>query len=206
MKLDSLPFNWFDIFLLIWLTMGVLRGRKRGMSEELLTFLQWVGIVIFCSVAYQPIGDWLLQSSKMFGRLVSYILGYLLAAGVVALAFALFKRAFHGKLIGSDVFGRAEYYLGMPAGLLRFFCMLLTGLALLNARYFTPQEIKAEQKYQKDNYGSEFFPGLQEIQSNVFEKSFTGPWFKKHLNFLLITPTGPGGSVPLKQKEWQMSS
>ena len=204
MKLDSLPFNWFDIFLLFWLGLGVFRGRKRGMSEELLTFLQWVVIVIFCSVAYQPVGDWLMQMSKMFGRMASYIIGYLLAAGLVALAFALFKRAFHGKLIGSDVFGKAEYYLGMPAGLLRFFCMLLTGLALLNARFYTPEEIRANKKYQMDNFDSEFFPGPQEIQANVFEKSFTGPLFKKHLSFLLITPTGPGGGTTLKQKEWQM--
>lgn len=205
MKLE-LPFNWFDIFLLVWLAMGVLRGRKRGMSEELLTFLQWVVIVIFCSVAYQPAGDWLAQTSKVFGHLASYIVGYLVAAGVVALGFVLFKRAFHGKLIGSDAFGSAEYYLGMPAGMLRFFCMLLTGLALLNARYYSPQEIQAYKKYQMDNYDSEFFPGLQVLQADVFEKSFTGPFIKKYLNFLLIKPTGSGGSQPLKQKEWQMKS
>lgn len=204
MKTDSLPFNWFDIFLLVWLTMGIFRGRKRGMSEELLTFLQWVVIVIFCSIAYLPAGEWLAQTSKVFGLLVSYLVCYLVAAGVVAIGFVLFKRAFHGKLIGSDAFGSAEYYLGMPAGMLRFFCMLLTGLALLNARYYSPQEIAAEAKYQKDIYGSEFFPGLQEIQANVFEQSFTGPVIKRYLNFLLIQPTGPDGGQPLKQKEWQM--
>lgn len=202
--MDSLPFNWFDIFLLVWLTMGVFRGRKRGMSEELLTFLQWVVIVIFCAVAYQPAGDWLLETSNVFGRMVCYIIGYLVAAGAVSLAFVLFKRAFHGKLIGSDAFGRSEYYLGMPAGMLRFFCMLLTGLALLNARFYTPQEIQTELKYQKDVYGSDFFPGMQQIQANVFERSFTGPIIKKYLDFLLIKPTGPGGSQPLKQQEWQM--
>ena len=195
MKLDSLPFNWFDIFLLVWLAMGVFRGRKRGMSEELLTFLQWVVIVLFCSVAYQPAGDWLSQTSNVFGLLVSYIIGYLVAAGVVSIGFVLFKRAFHGKLIGSDAFGRAEYYLGMPAGMLRFFCMLLAGLALLNARLYSQQEILADQKYQKDVYGSEFFPGLQEMQSNVFEKSFSGSAIKKYLDFLLMArrgrPPGP---------------
>jgi uncharacterized membrane protein required for colicin V production len=203
-QLDNLPFNWFDIFLLAWLAMGIFRGRKRGMSEELLTFLQWVVIVFFCSVAYQPAGDWLAQTSRVFGHLASYIIGYLVAAGVVSIGFVLFKRAFHGKLIGSDAFGKAEYYLGMPAGMLRFFCMLLTGLALLNARYYSPQEIQTELKYQKDVYGSDFFPGLQEIQYNVFEKSFTGPFIKKYLNFLLIRPTGLEGVQPLKQKEWQM--
>ena len=206
MKLDGLPFNWFDIFLLVWLTMGIFRGRKRGMSEELLTFLQWVAIVIFCSAAYQPVGEVLTQTSKLFSPLVSYIIGYLLAAGVMAVLFALFKRAFHGKLIGSDAFGKSEYYLGMPAGLLRFFCMLLTGLALLNARLYSQQEILAEQKYQKDVYGSEFFPGLQEIQSNVFVESLSGSTIKKYLDFLLIRPTSPDGGQPLKQKEWQMKS
>ena len=206
MKLDDLPFNWFDIFLLVWLTMGMFRGRKRGMSEELLTFLQWLVIVAFCSTAYQPVGDMLAQITKVFSPLFSYIVGYLLAAGVVAIVFLLFKRAFHGKLIGSDAFGKAEYYLGMPAGMLRFFCMLLTGLALLNARLYSQQEILADQKYQKDVYGSEFFPGLQEIQANVFDQSLSGSTIKRYLDFLLIRPTSPDGSQLLKQKEWQLKS
>ena len=45
MNADSTP-NWFDLLLLAMICAGVLRGRKRGMSEELLDFLQWLAIII----------------------------------------------------------------------------------------------------------------------------------------------------------------
>jgi uncharacterized membrane protein required for colicin V production len=201
MSLDKLPFNWFDLVLVAVLIMGIFRGRKRGMSEELMTVLQWVGIVIAGSIAYQPLGAWLADVSLM-SQLVSYLVAYLVTAVGVALAFVLFKRAFHGKLIGSDAFGKAEYYLGMPAGMLRFGCVLLAGLALLNAPLYTQQEILAYKKFQMENFDSEFFPGLQSLQANVFEKSLTGPFIKKYLSFLLITPTASTGGKQLKQKEW----
>lgn len=201
MTLDNLPFNWFDIFVVIWLTMGIFRGRKRGMSEELMTFLQWIAIVVVGSIAYQPVGSWLHSTAKM-GLLAAYIFAYLLAAGVVALAFVLIKRSLGGKLIGSDAFGKAEYYLGMPAGMLRFVCMLITALAILNARLYSREEIAAAQKFQMDNYGSEFFPGLQTVQSVVFEKSIVGPPIRKYLSFLLITPTAPSGAEKYRQQEW----
>lgn len=197
----NLPFNWFDIFVLVWLGMGIFRGRKRGMSEELITFLQWIGIVVVSAFAYQPVGA-VLQSVAKCSQLTGYVVGYLLTAGCVATVFLLVKRALGGKLIGSDAFGKSEYYLGMPAGMLRFVCMLILGLAILNARLYSSQEIAAAQKFQMDNYGSEFFPGLQSVQATVFEKSITGPPIRKYLSFLLITPTAPAGAAKYKQKEW----
>jgi len=188
MSLDQLPFGWFDLVLVTVLIMGLFRGRKRGMSEELMTVLQWVAIVIVCAISYQTVG-FQLAGVLTLSLLWGYVLAYLIMAGVVSLAFVLFKRVFHGKLIGSDAFGKAEYYLGMPAGMLRFGCVLLAGLALLNAPLYTPEEIRAYKEYQMKNFDSEFFPGLQTLQANVFEKSLIGPPIKKYLAFLLIKPT-----------------
>lgn len=203
MSLDNLPFNWFDIVLTMVLVMGVFRGRKRGMSEELMTVLLWLAIVVTSSVAYEPIGDWL-ASVSLFSRLMCYVTAYLVTAACVSLAFLLFKRAFRGKLVGSDAFGKAEYYLGMPAGMVRFGCVLLAGLALLNAPFYTRAEIQAYKDYQMKNFDNEFFPGLQTLQANVFEKSLTGPPIKKYLGFLLIKPTTSTGGKQLKQSEWTM--
>jgi uncharacterized membrane protein required for colicin V production len=202
MSLDKLPFNWFDLVLVAVLIMGIFRGRKRGMSEELMPVLQWVTIIIVCSIAYQPLGDWLAVVS-LLNRLSSYVVAYLVIAVGVSLAFVLFKRLFHGKLIGSDAFGRGEYYLGMPAGMLRFGCILLAGLALLNAPFYTPQQIQAYKEYQMKNFDSEFFPGLQTLQANVFEESLIGPAIKKHLPFLLIKPT-KSERKEIKRKEWSL--
>ena len=199
---DNLPFNWFDIVLVVWLVMGVFRGRKRGMSAEVMTFLQWVAIVIVCGVAYEPAGKWFSETSG-FGLLVYYVLAYLVIAGLVALVFIFIKRSIGGKLIGSDAFGKAEYYLGMPTGMLRFACIMIFFLALLNARFYSQKEIEAYDKFQKDVYGSDYFPGLQVLQSSVFEKSLVGPQIKKNLEFLLIKPTPPKGGKEFKQKEWQ---
>ena len=59
MNADNLPFNWFDIAVALVLLVGMQRGRKRGMSEECLTMLNWVTLVVVCSFAYEPVGQFL---------------------------------------------------------------------------------------------------------------------------------------------------
>jgi len=202
MNLDNLPFNWFDVAVVIMLLIGIQRGRKRGMSEECLAMLKWVALVLVCAIAYEPMGLWLTSISP-FSTLFCYIVCYVVAAIGVASAFLLVKRVFSGKLIGSDTFGSGEYYLGMPSGMLRFACILLAGLALLNARSYRTEEIKAMQKFQNDNYGSQFFPTLQTLQDQVFAKSFIGPQIKQYLGFLLIKPTRPEGKqLQRAQEKW----
>lgn len=202
MSLDQLPFNWFDLVLVVVLLMGLFHGRKRGMSEELLVFLQWLAIVVVSAAGYQALGDRIAAVTPL-SHLTCYVLAYVVLALGVVVAFLLFKRLFHGKLVGSDAFGRAEYYLGMAAGMTRFGCALLAGLALLNARAYSPEEIRAYQAYQNEVYGSEYFPGLQTLQANVFERSLTGPLIRSHLGFLLIKPTAPERRE-LPRKDWSM--
>jgi uncharacterized membrane protein required for colicin V production len=202
MKFDSLPINWFDLVLLIWLAMGIFRGRKRGMSAEMMTVINWITIVAVCSVFYAPAGEWLAQLTK-FGLLFCYLIAYLVIAGLVSLVFVLGKRVLGGKLIGSDAFGKGEYYLAMPAGLLRFLCIMIAMLAILNARLYTQQELQADVKYQEKEYGKQYFPGLGVLQANVFEKSLSGSLIKRYLSFLLIKPTAPGGGKEYKQQEWK---
>ena len=112
---------------------------------------------------------------QMFSRLTCYLIAYVVGALVIYLLFLGIKRALSGKLVGSEIFGRSEYYLGMGSGLVRFSCMLLAALALLNARYFSPTEVRAMEKFQDDVYGSNFFPTLHSLQTTVFDRSLTGP-------------------------------
>ena len=191
MNLDQLPINLFDLVVIVVLLAGIAKGRKQGMSEELLSLLKWLGILFGCAALYQPGGQFVCGFTSMFGPLSSYMLAYVGGALVVLLVFAGIKRALGGKLLGSDIFGRSEYYLGMASGLVRFSCMLLAALALLNARYFSPLEVRAMEKFQDDVYGSNFFPTLHSVQATVFDKSLTGPWIKQNLGFLLIKPTEP---------------
>jgi len=200
-SLDRLPINLFDLVVLMMLTAGIFRGRKHGMSEELLSLVKWLAIIFGCAAFYQPGAVLLAQFTTMFGQLACYIMAYLAAALLFFLLFAGIKRALGGKLLGSDIFGRSEYYLGMGSGLVRFSCMLLAALALLNARYFSPTEVRAMEKFQDDVYGSNFFPTLQSVQATVFDRSLTGPWIKENLGFLLIKPTEPEHKE-LHQKEF----
>lgn len=191
MNLDQLPINLFDLVVILVLGAGLAKGRKHGMSEELLSLLTWLAILFGCAAIYEPGGQFVAAFTTMFGRLSCYLLAYIGGALLVLLMFAGIKRALGGKLLGSDIFGQAEYYLGMGAGLVRFSCILLAGLALLNARYFNPLEVRAMEKFQDDVYGSNFFPTLHSLQATVFDKSLTGPWIKQNLGFLLIKPTEP---------------
>jgi uncharacterized membrane protein required for colicin V production len=183
------------------MTAGILRGRKQGMSEELLSLLMWIAILLCCAVAYEPVAGLLLQTTTMFSMLSGYLMAYMVVAALIVVIFALLKRGIGGKLLGSDIFGGAEYYLGMGAGLLRFVCMLLTALALLNARYFNPLEVRAMEKFQNDEYGSNYFPTFHSLQASVFERSLTGPWIRNNLGFLLIKRTEPE-SKRFQQKEF----
>src|SRR5204863_5869410 len=132
-----------------------------------------LAILFGCALAYQPLGETFAQTTGIFGTMAAYIIAYVIAAALILLLFALLKRSFDGKLVGSDVFGRSEYYLGMVSGVVRFSCMLLAVLAILNARYYSPKEVRAAEKYQEVWYGTNFFPTLQTVQSDVFEKSLT---------------------------------
>jgi uncharacterized membrane protein required for colicin V production len=191
MNLDQLPINLFDLVVIVVVIAGIARGRKHGMSEELLSLLKWLAILFGCAAIYEPAGLMVGAFTGMFDRLSCYLLAYISGALLVLLLFAGIKRALDGKLLGSDIFGRSEYYLGMVSGLVRSSCMLLAALALLNARHFSPLEVRAMEKFQDDVYGSNFFPTLHSLQATVFDKSLTGPWIKENLGFLLIKPTKP---------------
>lgn len=190
MNFQRLPINIFDLIVLAVLALGVMRGRRHGMSEELMNLIKWLIIVIACGFAYEPAGRWLAQSSP-FSLLSSYLFVYAGGLLFILAFFGLTKHYFGGKLVGSDVFGKSEYYLGMGAGLVRFSCVLVAMLAMLNARYFSPQEVRSMEDFQNDVYGSNFFPTWHTAQAVVFDDSFSGGFIKDYLGFLLIKPTPP---------------
>ena len=203
MSLDALPFNAFDLLLVVILAAGIYTGRKEGMSGGLIPLLRWLCIVFICAVAYEPLGNLFNTSASIFSTLTCYLLAYVGSALIIVATFIGIKRALGGKLLGSDVFGSTEYYFGMGSGLVRFACIVLAFLALLNARLYSSAEIKAHEKYVNDVYGKDYFPGLQALQSTVFEKSLTGPWIKENLAFFLIKPTAPEDkSLHQKDAKW----
>ena len=200
LSLQHSPLNWFDLLVVIVIMLGIRQGRKNGMSVELTPMLQWLVIVAVCAVSYRPLGDMLADSSPM-SHLFCYITVYIIMAIMIKCTFSMLKKLGGGKLTGSDVFGRAEFYLGMCGGAVRFLCILLAALALLNAPYYSAQEIAKTKAYQVDMYGSTFFPGLSVMQVQIFKESFLGGLLKNNAEFLLIASTKPEHKDLPRKKE-----
>ena len=191
----NFSFNWFDLVVGAVLIVGFFVGRKRGMSLELLTVLQWIAIVFVAALACDPFGRMMAEYSG-FNPVLTYITAYLLTAIGIKLLFVLFRRMTGEKLVTKAVFGNLEYYLGMGAGVVRFACILLFGLALLNAKQVTKKEIEAQLKYQQDWAGSIYFPPFGTIQQAVFEESLSGRAVKQFLSAQLINVDPSAAGTP----------
>jgi uncharacterized membrane protein required for colicin V production len=187
---ESLRFGWIDVLVLIALLVGFTRGRKRGMSVELLDVLKWLLVVVVAGHAYGPLGEMLAQTTP-FNNLFCYVAVYLVIILAFVGLFSWIRPRLGDKLVSADVFGTGEYYLGMVAGAFRYACIILVLLALMNARQYTQQEIQSQNAFQETNFGSIRFPTLISFQSAVFERSFTGSMARNYLSTYLIRPTVP---------------
>src|SRR4051794_14761457 len=128
MNSASLAFNWFDILVVAVLFLGIVHGRKQGISGELLEVLQWLLMVVVAALFYAPLGNSIAAFAHL-SLLSSYLIAYLLIAFSIKLVFSMIKRMVGEKLVRADTFGGMEYYLGMIAGALRFLCVIVVALA-----------------------------------------------------------------------------
>ena len=187
--------GWVDFLTILVICIGIVRGRKRGLSEELLDTTMWLIIVIAGALLYRTMGNLLIQK-PILSLLSYYMLSYIAIALAVKIIFVLIKRKFGQKMVESDVFGRLEFYGGMAAGSVRFLCMYLFALSLLHAPHYSEAYWAQRAKEVDYNYGSDFFPHPCKIQKSVFENSFTGKTAEKYLAILLIEQTdGSSNSV-----------
>lgn len=199
-----LAFNWFDVTLLGFLIFGFWRGRKHGLTKELLPSLQWLGILLAASFGHIFLADWLQQMGvirQLFGgsfnqRTAALLTAYLTIALLVVIVFVALRRKYDQQLECSNVFGGNEYYWGMLAGTVRYLSMALVALALLNAPIYTAEEIEATKAYNNRWYGGgmkdysgNFIPALYEVQDSIFKQSLVGPLLKSSLPNLLINST-----------------
>ena len=191
--MDTLNISWVDFMVVGLLGFGLWRGRKRGMSEEFLDIVKWVVTVVAAGFLYQPLGQLISQSTSVLSTLACYVTTYLTLVLLIAIVFSFIRKGAGDKLIGSDAFGSAEYYLGMLSGSFRYACILLVAFAFLNDRHYSAEELKASEKYQLDNFGSSFFITLPDLQQEVFTRSMTGRCVREYLGFALIQSTPPGG-------------
>lgn len=195
--------NWFDWCFLATIIIGAKVGRKHGLTAELGTCLQWAAIVAAGSFLYRPMGNAIVNGWH-FSPLFSYTFSYISIGLIVAYLFSVIMKGAGGKFITAEkISGNSDCNLGMIAGTVRFLCILVAILAVMNAREYTAQEVQQAKNYQKQNFDSEFFPTFSSIQAQVFKQSFMGKLVKKRTPFLLISSTRPVSSKP-QLKEYSL--
>jgi uncharacterized membrane protein required for colicin V production len=207
-SLDKVPFGWFDVALVAVLVFGFYRGRKNGMTKEILPMFQWLATVLVCGLGYEMVGQWLITLSGL-SRTACYLIGYFSLMFLVYLLFLFLKKIFMPRLTGSNFFGSSEYYLGMAAGVLRYACILFVALAVLNAPYYTAADIIRNKNYAArwfggglEGYGGDYFPTVQSVQESVFQKSFAGKFIKDYADVMLVNSvTGAGDKSSAQQKQ-----
>jgi len=196
---NGIPFNWFDMAVVVVLGFGLFRGRRNGMAKELLPLAQWLVMVPVCGLGYPMLAGML--SGLLPDPLWSCITAYLALALVVFVVFTTLKRLLAEKLVKSDVFKGVEYYLGMLSGMVRYACLILFALALLNAPVYTQAQIMDQRARDQKNFGGgpgsgfqgNYFPHICTVQQAVFKDSFLGQHIKDNLGVLLID-TGQSGT------------
>jgi hypothetical protein len=190
----NLAFSYVDAVVVVWLVLGLLRGRKHGMTQELLPVLKWLGIVLLGGYLSQPLGDFIRKNSAdSFDAQWSYITAYALIALVLVLLFSLLKYSLGDKLTGSDLFGRYEYYSGMFAGMVRFACMLLALLAVMHSRIVTRAELDAINAQMKKNLDDIHPPRYMygSVEQAIFFQSITGKFVQENLPDILLPTVAP---------------
>jgi len=198
MDMSALSVTWFDAVVLIMVGAGLFVGKKRGMSNELLDVFCWLLMVVVAALYYKPLAEMLSKAASL-SLYWSNIICYLGIALVIKGAFIYIKQAVGEKLVGSDLFGRGEFYFGALAGAVRFFCMVIMFVAIMNAKFVTKAMVDAQNKAQEKEFGSSFFPTMGKIQSDVLFDSTCGKFFREKLEEQLIEPTDPNFSVAPKK-------
>ena len=194
-NLNNMPVNWVDLLAAAVLVIGFIRGRKRGLSQELLDTTQWVLIIVTGAIYYRPLAA-LMAQKPMFSQLTYFILSYLLIALGWKIVFTFIKQRIGQKLIEGDVFGRFEFYGGMLAGTVRFACVFFFVISLLHAPYYSPEYWTKRAKEVDYNYGSDFFPAPCKIQKWVYKESFTGRSTEHYASqFIIVQVAGEDKKV-----------
>jgi hypothetical protein len=168
----------------------------------------WLALVLLGAFLYKPVAQLLVNYAGLKNVTSTFLIAYFIIAFVVFLVFSFLKRIFKEKLGGNNFFGSSEYYLGMISGFIRYACILIFFLALLNAPYYSAADIQAKKDYNArwfggglQGYSGNYIPDLQSVQESVFKKSLIGPHLKDYLDILLIeTGLSAGEKKPAVKK------
>lgn len=186
----ALSVAWFDLAALGVLAAGVVMGLRRGLSGELLPLAQWLAVFLLCGLTYEIPGVVLAPLAKIQPGIANVIC-YLALAAVILGGFALLRRAVGQKLLSQQQLGAWDAPLGALAGAARCACLLLVALALLNARYVSPEEEARLQTAGPGSLASAL--SVESIQHDALAGSRAGHFARAQLGGLFIKAQPPAG-------------
>lgn len=203
---NGFPVTMFDFVVLIVAIVGLVRGRRRGMSQEVLGLFAWLGFVFGGAYMCHDFGKEVARLTTL-SFMWANIATYLATGSVILFAAYMIKTALRDRLAQSDFFSSLEYPLGMLAGIIRYLCMLLVIISVIHAPLITEQDRAKTAKIQSDAFGNIAFPTLGEIQQAIFANSLTGKQLESSMSYVLIPKTADAGdeatgnALSGKQKE-----
>jgi uncharacterized membrane protein required for colicin V production len=182
--------SWFDPIAFAVLVVGLLHGRKRGMSGELIDLAGALTMVAVPALYYDVIAPPLAKfmNMQLFWANIACYFAIVFAIGIVV---GVIKEKLGSKLVGADVFGRMEFYFGMIAGMIRYACYLILFISFVHARQVSTATVEADIKKQEETIGM-FVTSYGKIQVDVLYKSVVGGAVRQHLgghDGQLIRPT-----------------
>ncbi|MGB0583139.1 MAG: hypothetical protein ACPGVU_25935 [Limisphaerales bacterium] len=185
--LAALRLNMFDALLLGALGWGVYQGKEQGASSTHVSVVQWMVIALPGGLAGAFLGSFLgpMLGSAYWGQLTGYLIWIFIVVGFFA--FLNSKGASEWK--EADWFGKTEYPLGVLGCMIKYFCIVLTVMSLLNANYYTSEMIRRDREWQIEEFGSALFPSFTMLNNTVFNTSFSGPPLKKTFEGWAILPS-----------------
>jgi hypothetical protein len=168
------------------------------MSSEALLLLQWLLIIFLGAYTYEIGGRFLNTASKLELGLCC-IAVYVFLAALLKWIFAALKHHMGDKLLAANAFGKGEYVLGMFAGLVRYFCILVFCLSVLHGISLPPPAAPAKTpKAAKGESAVLSNLSPSSLKEDVFGRSLSGPVLKRHLSDLLLKST-PAKAPPKKK-------
>jgi len=184
----GISFRWFDLVAVALIFVGVFHGRKNGMSQELFNTLKWLVMLAVAPLLYEPLGKLLLKFVPL-KALYIYVGSFVAVAAITNALLVTMRKKIKDKMSGSDVFGSAEYPLGMLAGAFQYSCLLIMLVACLNAKYIDEEELQRQEAAQREAMGERFFPTSGNLHKDALG-SISGQFIRKYFKFQLITPVG----------------
>ena len=181
-------YYWFDLITLIVVISGLLYGRKRGLTLELVPLLHWITLIIVCGTFYAPIGAPIARWVEIQPN-EAYVFVYLFLAVLVSYGFWTIKRTIAKGLPGSKCFGDAEFPLGAAAAAVRFVCIQFACLALISAQYVPAEELSEQPYFYQAEPGA--LPSPAAVQRGIFLRAKSGRWLKYYFGKWLIAAEPP---------------